>query len=787
MLPPDPFEEIPNSLYAAVFGYASMGSMKLPPKERLNTLSTISGLYLYTNPPPNGTGTPAPKVAETVLRSMNFNLKEENRTAEIDGYEVDNPVWTSEAPFPYHQISSNFEPGSLHSMTKEFLRVNYQDIAETAERTISKICVLNSDELTKGRQTWDPLEERSVPCAQAYSSHCEFLIANGYPNHHTMLELIKYNFDLMNKKEVKTKIVEYSVKKVSKKINGQNVELRRKFKKVKCTRIKGVGVYKHIMDLARSFTSYIKHGERAHLERRAIASTGIILRALFYVGEEFHLALGKRIKGSTISIGGEMKKIKITSLTSECRNDPQAQVAYQATQDATKWNECLSPMGFGLFTKTLFDADVRYELGLPAPTSAELLLGEICMASHFILALKMITLGEGLQGVSEEFHGEIPFKPENLPKFNKRTQEWFSKTIPYLYGNNYMRAPGGMLMGMHNALSTTYGLVSVGYNNPVHSRVYTLRSSDDSMTIYTGPTNRDALLSIVNERINLKKCGINLSEKKTFIYILGYGEYTSWYQDRRLVSQYGAEATRLRPSGMNPPDDFYNIARTTANSLMNLESNPIGAEAKIRIGIHNVRSLYRIVPREVDTDNISNYCRVLADGGTNPWNCTNCHLEETSLKKRKAVTQEERDYFNKIRNPDNPFAGAPTTEANWDKETGKMVLNDVDTPRTVFHYTRRANATVKNVKGSTHADMEKYNAKAIAILQNADPTLLIKVPTNSHASADHVASCITTRASNLNLNEEEIQKLKRVLNILRENTGENDPEDYGAVYYDDDL
>lgn len=34
------------------------------PPEMVNNLSTVSALYIYTEPAPNGYGTPAPKVSE---------------------------------------------------------------------------------------------------------------------------------------------------------------------------------------------------------------------------------------------------------------------------------------------------------------------------------------------------------------------------------------------------------------------------------------------------------------------------------------------------------------------------------------------------------------------------------------------------------------------------------------------------------------------------------------------------------------------------------------------------
>lgn len=61
-----------------------------------------------------------------------------------------------------------------------------------------------------------------------------------------------------------------------------------------------------------------------------------------------------------------------------------------------------------------------------------------------------------------------------------------------------------------------------------------------------------------------------------------------------MVSQYGVETTTLRPGGQNPADDSYTIAKGVATSLLKLESNIIGAEAKLRLGLNNARSLYRI-------------------------------------------------------------------------------------------------------------------------------------------------------------------------------------------------
>lgn len=107
---------------------------------------------------------------------------------------------------------------------------------------------------------------------------------------------------------------------------------------------------------------------------------------------------------------------------------------------------------------------------------------------------------------------------------------WIKRLEPYLYGNNYVQISPGMLMGMHNALSTTIGRLGVGYRRPQGSKITTIRSNDDSMTIFSGSDIKTAVLSILTDK--------------------------SWYQDGSFISQYGFETTTLRPGGKNPPDDL---------------------------------------------------------------------------------------------------------------------------------------------------------------------------------------------------------------------------------------
>lgn len=124
-------------------------------------------------------------------------------------------------------------------------------------------------------------------------------------------------------------------------------------------------VFKYMLDLSRSFCSHIKHGERGKMERRAIASANPILRMFLHIIESFHLELGKYLPGSTISIGGDEKRRKMISEMSAGSMGSQTEVSLQATQDATKWNECLNSSTFAMMHSVLFEDCTRDYLSLP--------------------------------------------------------------------------------------------------------------------------------------------------------------------------------------------------------------------------------------------------------------------------------------------------------------------------------------------------------------------------------------------------------------------------------------
>lgn len=695
-----------NSLLAAALApdrstdtYRNASLPHWPSRNSLNSLSTISALYLYTNPPPVGYGTPAPKVAESVLRSYNYNRNPpELRMRRIDLWDVNIPYWLGEdSAYPFDQVHGNFRVREAYDMFESLLIKNFENIQIVADRVTNHFLLTNSTVLTKGRQTWCPIQEQSLPSALAYRNMAELFEMNLGVKSTNCFEWLRCFFRMLERTEITYNgfVLKEQITYNTDKVTREKTKRIKTIRQLKTKTIKGKEeCYKFMMDLARSFCSYIKHGERGKLQRRAIASANMILRMFLMIVEEFHLQLSKLMEGSTIGIGGEEKKKRISVNLQRARlNHPSMIGSAQATEDATKWNECLSADIFALLHLTWFNHEVRRKLDKPATSNHEATLLKVCLSARFLLAIKRITLGEGPICYSEGGYFNLPkCKAGNLDRYNRETREWFSQCIPRLSGDQavYLEAPAGMLMGMHNALSTTIGEAHVmHYQDPIQSSVTTLRSSDDSMTLFLSSTPEMLGKVIEVNRKCLKLLGINLSESKTMIFDEGYGEFTPWFQDGAFVSQYGIETSTLRPQGKNPSDDFYTVAKSTSVSQQRLEINPLGAEAKIKIGVANCRRLWRVKREPGKWEGVSDEVQLLADGGACMWTPMCCHLEETSLKEHFVRTKEDAEYLLKIRHPNNPFSSDPSEEITYSTEMGKIVTDVTEVPRTVFHFVKR--------------------------------------------------------------------------------------------------
>lgn len=188
---------------------------------------------------------------------------------------------------------------------------------------------------------------------------------------------------------------------------------------------------------------------------------------------------------------------------------------------------------------------------------------------------------------------------DHIPMMSEITRERYLDTKDKLRSDTqYFRASPGMLMGMLNAGSTTLGLITQNCKiNLMNMKVMTLRSSDNSE---------------------------------------GFREYTSWYMEDKFVSQFGVEISH-RSQGKNPNDDMYSIIKGTATSISAPNINPLGASARLRIGIDNVRRFWRIVRNPDKRKGISDNVLHISHEGRPLWTPMNCHSYDTVLREKHTV------------------------------------------------------------------------------------------------------------------------------------------------------
>lgn len=183
-------------------------------------------------------------------------------------------------------------------------------------------------------------------------------------------------------------------------------------------------------------------------------------------------------------------------------------------------------------------------------------------------------------------------------------------------------------MGMHNGASTTLGLAAAGYRCPDSCNILVLRSSNDYDCLQGGKSGDDGSFNRIGQKES-ENVRVNMSPDKSFLFDHGFGEYTSWFLDGELVSQYGVETSSMRLQRKILNDDYNSIAKTVHVALLANTINPIGGEIWLRIRIDNVRRLYVIRRLANKRGNIKYECQLLSDKEPSPWNTVNCLLEES--------------------------------------------------------------------------------------------------------------------------------------------------------------
>nr|QKK82920.1 PB1 [Uumaja virus] len=745
-----------------------------PLRIRESRLGNISYLYQYVNVPPLAVGVPAPKVAESVLRSFEYNKLPNNGLGETP-----TQTWLpKDGNYPMDDVTSNFSPHCAEAMYKKFLLDNQVAIDGALEKLWEHLCTTNSDVLTRGRQTWDPINQRSVPSAQAYKEQTQIYDENLQYRKPTILGFLQcFHSELNLEDETLTHRVDVAKETNYKDPRSQIIE------KITVTRtvvkketIKQPELRNNVMDRATSFCAYLKGRERGKLSRRAISSANMVLRMHLYVIEKLHLFLCRGVQGSVVGIGGDEKKNKIIKeLDSITAFQGEEAYIIQATEDASKWNECLAPENFALFHDVIMDNKVRQELEIPLLSKEMGELRHIFAHTFYLLSKKRIWMGKGHLVSNETEMAYMTWTKECIPMMGERTKEWFEKAEPHLDGKGYLKAPYGMLMGMLNAASTTMGLAAVNWRQEKGTDCKTVRSSDDSMTIFSANTLVKMFRNINRLYDNLRLLGINISTKKTRFFRQKFGEMTSWYMDGEFTAQYGVETSSLRPQGGNPPDDFHNAAIQTATSLRSGNINLFGAQMRLCLSLDNSRRLWKINKTPEKRPNISGDVLVLSDGGLSPWNWSNCHLPELPLKERLAQTDEEKEYLYKVMNPLNPFTAPVTESTSYSVELGTMVDVEMEIPRNLFHSIKRSNRTQRSVMKEKENKFRRLCDIVNDTFEAIDPVSALITPKSVTPMAESMITALSAEYGALHsigveFTPEEQEELEKAIDLLQQET-----------------
>lgn len=122
-------------------------------------------------------------------------------------------------------------------------------------------------------------------------------------------------------------------------------------------------------------------------------------------------------------------------------------------------------------------------------------------------------------------------------------------------------------------------------------------------------------------------------------------------------------------------------------------------------------------------------------------------IEETALRRKHVLTEQDKSYLLKVRNPVKSFTMELRREVNWSKEFGTLTLEEVETPRTVLCYVRRNNRTNLNVRGKTYQDSERTHAAAQSLANQSNVSLMVRVPQGSESIVNFMISSMYTTAA----------------------------------------
>lgn len=110
-----------------------------------------------------------------------------------------------------------------------------------------------------------------------------------------------------------------------------------------------------------------------------------------------------------------------------------------------------------------------------------------------------------------------------------------------------------------------------------------------------------------------------------------------------------------------------------------------------------------------------------------------------------------------------------------------------ETPRNAFTFVKRANRTIRNIRGKTHEDDEKANAEVLKIVNTVDVTTHVRTPSNKHKISEHVSAHLEQLRAGVRLDAEDQARFDSAMAVLSGEVHERSSDSEGYSDWDNDI
>nr|AVM87635.1 PB1 [Wenling hagfish influenza virus] len=558
-----------------------------------NAVELLCLTYPYMAAPPPASKIVAGYTVETCGRTLGFqgNLPRADNRECIWGLPIPS-ISKSHCGNP-SEVEGHINFASLIACADSYAHAHEEDIRE-ALQAVERI--MNGETpslLAAGRQTYNIATDRNSPAPVALANFLSIRPQNLPREQH----VIPSNFKGMLYQTMKYLADPGGV--IVPNVKSQRISTQKRtaqgetIKRVKLSEQEVHLTQQEFLVRAHSLNTMVKGKERGKINKRAIATAGMPMRAMNLLIEAFARVLCEKSEESGLPVGGNRKKAKLRSMVNKAWLDSEGLKSACLSGDNTKWNETQQPQAFATIMLTLL-ADVNCTMH----TKKVMCLGFAMFMN------KLAKLGPGIicRSKSEnKWLQESCWDAHTRRACNAKLTKGLDKCLGNRVGDSIW-LPCGMLMGMYNMFSTINGILPF-YDPMLPDKRYEYRylgmqSSDDYTVTAQGTDVRQCLLAFKHHILVCKALAQNVSPKKTWACMSdpdAFFEFTSMYFiDGTFMPNTSMSIGSIRPAGKDESQDLDGMHQAIARSMTD-DDLPVGtASTAMRLAVAMYRSMYRI-------------------------------------------------------------------------------------------------------------------------------------------------------------------------------------------------